>query len=114
VRARKERHKQRSRLYRIAVAVAGGVLVIAGIILALPLVPGPGFLLIAIGLGLLALEFDWAERLLERIVDRVEEAGEKAAHASTAQMVVAAAVVVLLAVGAVTAVLLWDIPFVPG
>jgi hypothetical protein len=29
-------------------------------------------------------------------------------------MVVAAAVVVLLAVGAVTAVLLWDIPFVPG
>lgn len=114
VRARKERHKQRSRLYRVSVAVAGGVLVVAGIILALPLVPGPGILLIALGLGLLALEFDWAERLLERTVDRLEEAGEKAADASPVQKVIGGAVVVALVAGAVVAVLRWNIPLVPG
>ena len=32
--------------------------------------PGPGVLVCGIGLGLLALEFRWAERLLIRVADK--------------------------------------------
>ena len=69
---RRVRHLERNRFYRIAFAVAGFVVVIAGIILALPLVPGPGLLVVAIGLGMLALEFAWAERALERSLLRID------------------------------------------
>lgn len=48
--------------WRIAVGVLGTVLVVAGIVL-LPL-PGPGWLIIFAGLGVLATEFHWAARLL--------------------------------------------------
>ena len=33
-----------------------------------PGVPGPGIVTIILGLGFLALEFDWAERWLERVI----------------------------------------------
>ena len=72
LRERRERHLERSRAYRILFAVAGFAVLLGGIVLSLPLVPGPGFVLIAIGLGMLALEFLWAERLLETAVDRLE------------------------------------------
>lgn len=62
----------RSRAYRIGFAAAGFLVLVGGIVLSLPLVPGPGFVLIAIGLGMLALEFLWAERLLTSTVDRLE------------------------------------------
>jgi uncharacterized protein (TIGR02611 family) len=48
--------------WRIAVTVAGVSVIIIGIIL-LPL-PGPGWLVIFGGLGLLATEYEWAARLL--------------------------------------------------
>jgi uncharacterized protein (TIGR02611 family) len=45
--------------------ISGGVLVlIAGVILALPLVPGPGILLVFLGLTILSQEFAWAKRIL--------------------------------------------------
>jgi uncharacterized protein (TIGR02611 family) len=44
------------------VGVVGGAVIIVGIVL-LPL-PGPGWLVIFAGLGLLATEFEWASRLL--------------------------------------------------
>ncbi|MDQ3890964.1 MAG: PGPGW domain-containing protein [Actinomycetota bacterium] len=72
LRQRKERHRERSRTYRVAFAIAGFAVLLAGIVLALPLVPGPGFVLIAIALGMLALEFAWAERALEAAVERLE------------------------------------------
>ncbi len=49
--------------WRIAVTVAG-VAVIAGGIVLLPL-PGPGWLIIFAGLGLLGTEYEWARRLLQ-------------------------------------------------
>jgi uncharacterized protein (TIGR02611 family) len=49
-------------LWRIAITIVGVVVIIAGIIL-LPL-PGPGWVVIFAGLGLLATEYDWARRLL--------------------------------------------------
>jgi uncharacterized protein (TIGR02611 family) len=48
--------------YRIAVGVVGSVVVLVGLI-TVPL-PGPGWLLVFAGLGILATEFDWAARLL--------------------------------------------------
>jgi hypothetical protein len=43
---------------RIGIAIAGGVVTAAGVVLSLPLVPGPGFALILLGLGILSLEFE--------------------------------------------------------
>jgi uncharacterized protein (TIGR02611 family) len=72
VRRRRERHKERHLLYRTIFAIAAFFVVVGGIVLSLPLVPGPGVLLIAIGLSMLALEFTWAERVLEKTLLRVE------------------------------------------
>jgi uncharacterized protein (TIGR02611 family) len=49
---------------RIGIAIAGGSVVIAGVIL-LPL-PGPGALVIAAGLGILSLEFEAPRRWLSQ------------------------------------------------
>lgn len=43
---------------RIAIAVVGGLVVVAGVVLALPLIPGPGIPIILVGLGILSLEFE--------------------------------------------------------
>ncbi|HEX5540611.1 MAG TPA: TIGR02611 family protein [Micromonospora sp.] len=47
---------------RIFVAVAGAIVVVIGIVL-IPL-PGPGWLIVIAGLGIWAVEFHWARRLL--------------------------------------------------
>jgi uncharacterized protein (TIGR02611 family) len=55
--------------------VAGFTLLIAGVVMIVT--PGPGWLVILLGLGLLAAEFVWARRLMDRIKregDRVREA----------------------------------------
>ena len=63
---RREKHKeQHSRVYRIAVVVAGVVVLLAG--LAMTVLPGPAFVVIPVGLSLLALEFVWAEAILDKI-----------------------------------------------
>ena len=43
--------------------VVGVVLLVAGAVLALPLVPGPGIPIALVGLTLLSYEFEWARRL---------------------------------------------------
>lgn len=57
--------------WRVAVTLAGVAVIAAGIVL-LPL-PGPGWLVIFAGLGLLATEYEWAARLL-RFARRYVEA----------------------------------------
>lgn len=56
-------------VWRTAVAVLGGAVIVAGIAL-LPL-PGPGWLIIFAGLGILATEFAWASRLLRYARERL-------------------------------------------
>ena len=51
---------------------AGGFLVIVGI--ALLVLPGPGLLVIILGLGILATEYVWAERLLRTAREKAEQA----------------------------------------
>jgi uncharacterized protein (TIGR02611 family) len=56
--------------WRIGVTVVGVVIVAGGIVL-LPL-PGPGWLIIFAGLGVLATEYEWAKRLLRFARDQVQ------------------------------------------
>ncbi|MDH3009833.1 TIGR02611 family protein [Gordonia alkanivorans] len=68
VRARHRRYVVRSdprwhRIYRIGVAVVGTIVLLCGIV-AIPY-PGPGWLIVFLGLGILASEFEWAHRLLK-------------------------------------------------
>ncbi len=48
--------------YRVAVGVVGAIVLAAGIV-AIPY-PGPGWLIVFAGLGILASEFEWAHRAL--------------------------------------------------
>jgi uncharacterized protein (TIGR02611 family) len=57
---------------RIAVAIGGPLLLVAGI--AMLALPGPGWLAIFAGLALLATEFAWAERLLHKAKAKAEAA----------------------------------------
>jgi uncharacterized protein (TIGR02611 family) len=110
---RKERHKQRNIVYRVAIVIAGVLIVIAGIFMSGPGVPGPGILTIIAGLGFLALEFDWAERWLERVVIWGDRAAERAEQTTTKQRVIAG-ILTALALGAfAAAAILWDIPLMP-
>ena len=110
---RKERHKERHPIARAGVVVVGFLLVLVGIVLSGPGVPGPGFLVILLGLGFLALEFDRAERLLERAIVFGDKLADRAEETTTAQRVMGA-VAAALAVGAfVAAAILWDIPLLP-
>lgn len=47
--------------------VVGIALVMVGIFLSLPGIPGPGIVVVILGLGLLSSEFHWADRLYSRI-----------------------------------------------
>jgi uncharacterized protein (TIGR02611 family) len=114
VRQRKEHHKQRSRLYRIAFVIAAVIVVLAGLALSVPGVPGPGLLLVLLGLGMLALEFDRAERLLERILERVEHVVDEASDAPLWQKILGGAVTVAAIVAGVLVFVLWDVPLLPG
>jgi uncharacterized protein (TIGR02611 family) len=73
---RRERHRARGRVYRITFGLAGFTVLATGI--ALLVLPGPGLVVIAIGLTMLALEFAWAERWLERTLNRLERLKELA------------------------------------
>ena len=50
-----------SRTRRVAIGLAGGIVLVAGIV-AIPY-PGPGWLIVFAGLTILAQEFTWAQRL---------------------------------------------------
>jgi uncharacterized protein (TIGR02611 family) len=50
---------------RVFLVIAGFTLLLAGVIMLVT--PGPGIAAILLGLGLLAAEFVWARRLMDRI-----------------------------------------------
>jgi uncharacterized protein (TIGR02611 family) len=110
---RKLRHKQRNIVHRVAVVVAGIVIVLAGIVMSGPGVPGPGILTIIIGLGFLALEFDWAERWLERVIIWGDRAAERAEQTTTKQRVIGGIAAALVLGGFAVAAIMWDIPLMP-
>jgi uncharacterized protein (TIGR02611 family) len=110
---RKVRHKERHILYRAAVVVAGVLIVIAGIIMSGPGVPGPGIVTIIVGLTFLALEFDRAERWLERVIIWGDKAAERAEQTTKKQRVVAGIATAAAAAAFMAAAIVWDIPLIP-
>ena len=54
---------------RIARITAGVVLLLVGLFLMIPGVPGPGLLVVFAGLSVLAVDFVWAHRLKTKMKD---------------------------------------------
>lgn len=68
------RHAAAGHARRIVILVIGLTLILFGIVMLVT--PGPGWLLIFGGLGILALEFVWARRLLKKL----KAAGHEVRH----------------------------------
>lgn len=110
---RKERHARRGLPARIGVVALGVLMVLGGIVLSGPGIPGPGFVVILLGLSFLALEFDRAERLLEKAIVAADRAKHRAENASPRQKALSGALTVLAIAGFTVAAILWDIPLLP-
>ena len=70
-RARMSQYPRLEHVYRVGVGILGGVLTGIGLLL-VPL-PGPGWLVVFLGLAVLGTEFRWAKRIagwLKRMLDR--------------------------------------------
>ncbi|CCG03987.1 PGPGW domain-containing protein [Blastococcus saxobsidens] len=91
------------------VAVLGGLLTLAGI--ALLVLPGPGFVLVAAGLAVLATRFSWARKPLDYAKDKAEQGIEEVGRSPwrAAGAVLAALVLVALGILALIGV---ELPFV--
>jgi uncharacterized protein (TIGR02611 family) len=81
-------------LRRIAVTVVGTVILAVGVVLLVA--PGPGLVVIALALGVFAIEYQWARRHLATVQQHARSAALKAAASR-----VATAAAVLFGVGAV-------------
>lgn len=73
---------------RVLRITSGIVLCVVGLILMIPGVPGPGFVLVFLGLSILAVDFVWAHRLkthlkaqADKVVDKVRGQPKKDAPA---------------------------------
>jgi uncharacterized protein (TIGR02611 family) len=108
---RREKHVQRSKPYRIAFTVLAFVIFLGG--LALVPLPGPGWAVVFVGLGMLALEFAWAEKLMVRMLNWLHRTSERAKAASPAQKAAMTALTVAGIAAFVVAAILWDIPLLP-
>jgi uncharacterized protein (TIGR02611 family) len=109
---RRDHHLRRSRPHRLVIMLAGFVVTLAGIVMTGP-VPGPGVLFIAVGMALLALEFDWAERLLHRALEYLDQAGEATSKLSPSTKILVGVLIVIAIAAFVAAAIAWDIPVLP-
>ncbi|MBA3745027.1 PGPGW domain-containing protein [Sporichthya sp.] len=73
----KKRRRTVLLLRKVVIAIGGSLVLAAGIAM-IPL-PGPGWLVVVAGLYILSLEFAWADRLFNRIKDKVIDAAHMAA-----------------------------------
>ncbi len=74
-RERTEEEAKRNILVRLAIIVVGAVVLLTGLLMLV--FPGPGIIVTLVGLGILAQEFEWADRLLRtvRAKSHVDEVG---------------------------------------
>lgn len=56
---------------RIAIGIVGGTVLVIGIVMIV--LPGPAFVVIPVGLGILSLEFAWARIWLKKAKAKAEE-----------------------------------------
>jgi len=62
--------KTLKQIRRIVVGVIGFTILIIGILLLV--LPGPAFIVIPVGLGILATEFEWAKNILEKVKQKIK------------------------------------------
>jgi uncharacterized protein (TIGR02611 family) len=62
-------------LRRVGIGIVGSAVLGVGVIMLVT--PGPAFVVIPMGLGILALEFEWAQRWLHRVKEYVRSAMPK-------------------------------------
>lgn len=84
---------------RAVVAVLGGLLALAGI--ALLVLPGPGFVLIAAGLAVLATQFTWAQKPLDYAKVKARQGIREVARSPWRAVFAGVCALALLAVGLV-------------
>jgi uncharacterized protein (TIGR02611 family) len=111
LRAQQEHHHHRPKAVRVVVALTGFVLLAAGA--ALLVLPGPAFAVLPVALAILSLEFLWAERLMEKAVEQAEKAKAEAMKRSKTERRLLTAATLLATAAGITAILLWDIPYLP-
>jgi hypothetical protein len=93
----------------VVVAVLGGLLTLAGI--GLLVLPGPGFVLVAAGLAVLATRFSWAKKPLDYAKDKAEQGIEEVGKSPLRAAGALIAALALIAAG-VLALAGVDLPFV--
>lgn len=82
---------------RVATAVLGGLLTILGLVLLV--LPGPGVILVAAGLAVLAREFTWAERPLNFAMKQARDGLDKVSRSLLFATLDALTALALVAVG---------------
>ncbi len=94
---------------RSAVAVVGGLLTLTGI--ALLVLPGPGFVLVAAGLAVLATQFAWAKRPLDYATNKAHQGMDEVARSRLRAVGTALFAAGLMAIG-IADITDLDVPFV--
>ncbi|MEW6195985.1 MAG: PGPGW domain-containing protein [Bacteroidota bacterium] len=61
--------KSLKQLKKIIIGIIGGSILIAGIFMIV--LPGPAFIIIPLGLSILATEFIWAKKLTDKFKDKI-------------------------------------------
>jgi uncharacterized protein (TIGR02611 family) len=70
------RHPITGAATKIVVTIIGTLVLVAGLIMMVT--PGPGIVGILVGLGILATEWEWAQRLVDTMKDKALAAAERA------------------------------------
>ncbi len=91
---------------RLAVLAVGVAVLGAGV--AMLALPGPGLLVIIVGLAVLATEFAWAERALDRTTTKAANAASKVSGSRTGRLALIVSAIAMIGGGAVVAALVGD------
>src|SRR4051812_1267259 len=92
----------------VVIAVLGGLLTLAGI--ALLVLPGPGFVLIAAGLAVLATRFEWARKPLDQAKEKAADGVDQVRRRPLQAVLALLCALALVAVGVVVLAGV-DVPF---
>ncbi len=110
LRERIRRNTALNQTWRIGVFVVGGLVILAGLVMLV--LPGPGWAAVFVGLAILATEFAWAKRLLDRTREWVRATAEKALDPRVRRrnQIIAAVTVVVVVAGTVLLLRAFGVP----
>lgn len=93
---------------RLAVLVLGGAVLAAGI--AMLVLPGPGVIVIIVGLAILGTEFAWAERALDATTTRAGKAAAAVSGTKSGRGLLVLSGLAMIGGGVALAVVGWAVP----